>query len=200
MTKPSLNWYWLAGVAILFIATAVSARADIVDEATIVCKAKSTVTQIGQAAANHDMRTYHKLVNAKTKVGDCKPLKARTEVKVDRREGDLACVKANGDAKCSWALESALRVTSERREPVRQDSLACKTPLYLDTGRKIMAEGDQEAIKRFKIATSQSGECLTLRKGEPVDVEKRNDKIFCVRPPGEEQCYWTDNLALRPNI
>ena len=177
-----------------------SARADIVDEATTACKAKSTVAQIDRLLTANDMRSYRKLVDAKTKVGDCKPLKARTDVKIEKSEGDLACVKAKGDARCSWVLETALRITSERREPVRQDYFACKSPLYLDTGRKIMAENDQEAIKRFRFATSQSGQCLTLKKGEQVDVEKRKDKIFCVRPPGEDQCYWTDNLALPPNI
>ncbi len=202
MTKPSPNWYWLAGAAIVFFFAAAvgSARADIVDEATTACRLKSEVAQIGQALANHDMRDFHKLVDTRLKVGECKPLKPHTEVKVDSRDGDLACVKAKGDAKCAWVLESALQVTNEHREPVRQDNLACKTQLYLDTGRKIMAGNDEEAIKRFKIATSQSGECLTLKKGQPVDIEKRNDKIFCVRPPGEDQCYWTDNLALRPNI
>jgi hypothetical protein len=193
--------HWLAGAAIAaFLATAGSAHADIVDEATTVCKAKATVAQFDQLLTANDMRSYHKLVDAKTKVGDCKPLKARTDVKIEKNEGDLACVRAKGDTRCSWMLETALRITSERREPVRQDYFACKSPLYLDTGRKIMAENDQEAIKRFRSATSQSGQCLTLPKGEQVDVEKRKDKIFCVRPPGEDECYWTDNLALPPNI
>lgn len=197
MTKPPLSKYWLAGAAIAAIlATLSAARADLVDEATTACKAKSTVAQIGQFLAANDMRSYHKLVDAKTKVGDCKPLKAHTDVKIDRSEGDLACVKANGDTKCSWVLETALRITSERRQPVRQDYFACKSPLYLDTGRKIMAENDQEAIKRFRFATSQSGECLTLKQGEQVDIEKRNDKILCVRPNGEDECYWTDSSVL----
>jgi hypothetical protein len=197
MTKLSPNMTWLACAAIaVFLATAGAARADMVDEATTVCKAKSTVAQIDQLLTAKDMRSYHKLVGAKTKVGDCKPLKARTDVKIDKSEGDLACVKADGDTKCSWVLETALRITSERHEPVRQDYFACKSPLYLDTGRKIMAEDNQEAIKRFRFATSQSGECLTLKKGEQVDVERRKDKITCVRPAGEDECYWTDSMVL----
>ena len=197
MTKLSANMNWLAGAAIAALLVAAgSARADMVDEATTACKAKSTVAQFDQLLAANDMRSYRKLVDAKTKVGDCKPLKARTDVKIDRSEGDLACVKADGDSKCSWVLETALRITSERHEPVRQDYFACKSPLYLDTGRKILGESDQEALKRFRFATSQSGECVTLKKGEQVDVERRKDKISCVRPAGEDECYWTDSMVL----
>lgn len=197
MTKLSPNMTWLAGAAIaVFLAMAGTARADMVDEATTACKAKTTVAQIDQLLTAKDMRSYHKLVDAKTKVGDCQPLKAHTDVKIDKSEGDLACVTAKGDTKCFWVLETALRITSERHEPVRQDYFACKSPLYLDTGRKIMAEDNQEAIKRFRFATSQSGECLTLKKGEQVDVERRKDKIICVRPNGEDECYWTDGMVL----
>jgi hypothetical protein len=196
MIKPSRNKHWLTGVAIAASLSAGVARADMVDEATTSCKTKSTVVQIGQLLAAKDMRSYHKLVDAKTKTGDCKPLKARTDIKINIREGDLACVKAKGDTKCAWVLEMALRITSERREPVRQDYFACKSPLYLETGRNVMAANDGEALKRFRSATSQSGECLTLKKGEQVDIERRDDKIFCVRPAGEDQCYWTDSLVL----
>lgn len=197
MTKLSANTTWLAGAAVAaFLAAASTARADMVDEATTACKAKSTVAQFDQLLAANDMRLYRKLVDAKTKVGDCKPLKAHTDVKIDRSEGDLACVKADGDSKCSWVLEMALRITSERHQPVRQDYFACQSQLYLDTGRKIWGESDQEALKRFRIATSQSGECLALKKGEQVDVERRKDKIICVRPAGEDECYWTDSMVL----
>jgi len=199
--KPSPNTCLLAGAALaLLVAGAAAARADNVDEATTACKAKSTVAQMGKMLDDNDMRSYRKLVDSKTKVGDCKPLKAHTDVKIDKHDGDLACVKAKGDRSCAWVLETNLRITSERRQPVRQDYIACKTRLYLETGRKILTDNDQDAVKRFQIATNQSGQCLALKKDEQVDVERRDDKIFCVRPPGEDQCYWTDSLALPPNI
>jgi hypothetical protein len=201
MTRPLSNTLWLAGAALAacFVSWS-SARADLIEDATTACKTKANIAQIGQFLANHDMRSYRRLVDAKTKIGDCKPLKAHTDVKIERSEGNLACIKAKGDSRCAWVLETALQITSEQRQPVRQDYFACKSPLYLDAGRKIIADNDQEAIKRFRSATSQSGQCLTLRNGERVDVEKRNDKIFCVRPPGEDQCYWTDSLALPASI
>jgi hypothetical protein len=199
--KPSPHKHLLAGAAVaLLVAGVGAARADNVDEATNACKAKTTAAQIGRLLDNNDMRSYRKLVDSKTKVGDCKPLKAHTDVKVDKRDGDLACVKAKGDRSCVWVLETNLRITSERRQPVRQDYIACKTRLYLETGRKILAENDQDAVKRFQIATNQSGQCVALKKAEQVDVERRDDKVFCIRPPGEDQCYWTDSLALPPNI
>ena len=182
----------------LVVLKAGAARADLVDEATTACKAKSTVAQMDKFIGNNDMRSLHKLLDLKTKVGDCKPLKARIEVRVEKRDGDLACVKAKGDTRCFWVIETTLRITSEAREPVRQDYFACQSQLYLETGRKILAGDDPEAIKRFQIATNQSGQCLSLKKGEQVDVERRDDKVLCVRPPGEDQCYWTDNLVLPP--
>jgi hypothetical protein len=199
--RPSPNFYWLAGVVVaLVIANAGSARADLIDEATTACRTKSIVAQMGRLIDNNDMRSLRKLVDSKTKIGDCKPIRAHTEVKIDRRDSDLACVEAKGDTKCSWVLETKLRITSERRQPVHQDYIACKSQLYLETGRKILAEQDQDAIRRFRIATNQSGQCLALKKGEQVDVERRDDKILCVRPPGEDQCYWTDNSVLPANL
>lgn len=199
MTKPSFTPHLLAGAAVLaLLATTVSAQADFIEKTTTACKARSTAARLDRLLAGKDMRSYRRLVVAKTRRGECRPIRAHTHIKVEKNEGDLACVKAKGDRRCVWVLELAVRITSERHEPVRRAYFACKSPLYLDTLHKIMARHDRAAMKRFRFVTRQSGQCLRLRRGERVDVEKRKDNILCVRPRREHRCYWTDKWVLPP--
>jgi hypothetical protein len=55
------------------------------------------------------------------------------------------------------------------------------------------AKADSEAYFKPKITT---GECLQLARGEEVSIDERNGELWCVRPPGGLECYWTVDKAI----
>ena len=188
----------LALVAALASASTVSpARAEILDDPTNACKTRAVADKVYALSESDDAGALKKYVDRQTRGGDCKLLPAHATVTVETRAPNLACVRGKTDTRCVWTLESALRSLSDKTETVQRDYVACRDDLYLETGRKIIASGNAEALKRFQTATNLSGICFALRRGDKVRVEKRKNQTICVRARGEDDCFWTDAIVLK---
>jgi hypothetical protein len=55
------------------------------------------------------------------------------------------------------------------------------------------AKADSDAYFKSRIST---GECLQLARGEEVSIDQRNGELWCVRPSGGLECYWTADKAI----
>ena len=43
-----------------------------------------------------------------------------------------------------------------------------------------------------------SGGCRSLKDGTEIIIDERSDQIVCVRPSGEQTCFWISNKSIRP--
>jgi hypothetical protein len=55
------------------------------------------------------------------------------------------------------------------------------------------AKADSDAYFKSRIST---GECLQLARGQDVSIDQRNGELWCVRPSGGLECYWTADKAI----
>jgi len=83
---------------------------------------------------------------------------------------------------------------------------ACKTrPVFKKAFERPAGKADQdtkddkdkrEAYFKAKVA---SGDCTQLARGEEVSVDQRDGDLWCVRPSGDLDCYWTADKAIDLN-
>jgi hypothetical protein len=55
------------------------------------------------------------------------------------------------------------------------------------------AKADSDAYFKSRVS---AGECLQLARGEEVSIDQRNGELWCVRPSGGLECYWTADKAI----
>jgi hypothetical protein len=80
---------------------------------------------------------------------------------------------------------------------------AAKDPAANDPHGKDLADKDakenkdkRDAYFKAKVAT---GECTQLARGEDLSVDERAGDLWCVRPSGGLDCYWTLDQAIDLN-
>jgi hypothetical protein len=65
------------------------------------------------------------------------------------------------------------------------------------TGKESKDDKDKrDAYFKAKVAT---GECTQLARGEDVSVDERAGNLWCVRPSGGLDCFWTLDQAIDLN-
>jgi len=68
---------------------------------------------------------------------------------------------------------------------------ACADEATLKKGYQIPADADgKKAVAYFK-GRIDAGECQQLARGQEVTVDERHEPLWCVRPSGGLDCFWT---------
>jgi hypothetical protein len=102
--------------------------------------------------------------------------------------------RAANQAELEQLLERQVTITKGK------GGLACKSESVfldiMDRTRQLNKEGDKEAIFRLLDRHLANGDCRILKDGTIVTPEqiKRHaatNDTTCVRPQGDDQCYWT---------
>jgi len=58
------------------------------------------------------------------------------------------------------------------------------------------AKEDKNKVDAYFKAKMATGECLQLARGEQLSVDQRDNDMWCVRPSGGLDCYWTLDKAI----
>ena len=76
----------------------------------------------------------------------------------------------------------------------RGDIFACRDSSVFAAGAQLRAKG--QATGGFEKAKIASGECTSIIKGSVVGIDERKGSLFCVRPSGALDCYWTVSAGI----
>ncbi|GAC1548737.1 MAG: hypothetical protein NVS2B5_03120 [Beijerinckiaceae bacterium] len=74
--------------------------------------------------------------------------------------------------------------------------LGCREQSDLKTAAQLRVKGDKKASVDFETAKIAAGNCLLLPRSTAVSIDQRNAPLFCIRPPGSLDCYWTIGSAV----
>ncbi|HXY58664.1 MAG TPA: hypothetical protein VEH76_08790 [Methylocystis sp.] len=100
------------------------------------------------------------------------------------------------------ALASALLVLSGGAgscAALKVAAPACSDEATLKKGYQIPADADgQKAAAYFK-GRIDEGECQQFARGQQVTVDERHEPLWCVRPSGGLDCFWTLAKAIDLN-
>ena len=53
-------------------------------------------------------------------------------------------------------------------------------------------------LNRWLKQHEASGSCIPLKDGIEIVIDERGDQVVCVRPRGENTCFWISNKSIRP--
>ena len=62
-----------------------------------------------------------------------------------------------------------------------------------------LAKNDKAGLDKFSAPKLAKGDCLSLSKGMAVTIDTKDAKLFCVRPTGGLDCYWTADADINQN-
>ena len=85
-----------------------------------------------------------------------------------------------------------LRASYNRPLPVKTRPISKK---ILD----FLGKNDKAGLDKFTAPKLTKGDCLSLPKGMDVTIDTKDAKLFCVRPTGELDCYWTLDAGINQN-
>ena len=88
-----------------------------------------------------------------------------------------ALLVLNGEA----AFGAALKVAAP----------ACADEATLRKGYQISGDADGAKAAAYFKGRIDAGECQQLARGQEVTVDERHEPLWCVRPSGGLDCFWT---------
>lgn len=68
---------------------------------------------------------------------------------------------------------------------------ACSDEATLKKGYQIPADADGKKAAAYFKDRIDAGECQQLARGQQVTVDERHEPLWCVRPNGGLDCFWT---------
>lgn len=74
--------------------------------------------------------------------------------------------------------------------------LACRDPADIKRAFKPINEKTAKEDGAYFKARLSAGECVQLLRDQQVLVDQRNGPLWCVRPSGGLDCYWTLEQAI----
>jgi hypothetical protein len=73
---------------------------------------------------------------------------------------------------------------------------ACKDQADIKKALVRASDKETKATAAYIKSKTASGDCLQLTRGAQVDVDQRDGVLWCVRPAGALDCYWTLDKAV----
>ncbi len=73
---------------------------------------------------------------------------------------------------------------------------ACRDQADIKKALVRASDKESKATAAYIKSRTSSGDCLQLTRGEQVDVDQREGVLWCVRPVGALDCYWTLDKAI----
>jgi hypothetical protein len=74
--------------------------------------------------------------------------------------------------------------------------VACKDEADSKRVLDFLGKNDKAGLDKFSAPKLAKGDCLSLSKGMAVTIEAKDAKLFCVRPTGGLNCYWTADAGV----
>jgi uncharacterized membrane protein YgcG len=62
-----------------------------------------------------------------------------------------------------------------------------------------LGKNDKAGLDKFSAPKLAKGNCFALTKGMTVTIDTKDAKLFCVRPTGGLDCYWTAEADINQN-
>ena len=93
-----------------------------------------------------------------------------------------------------FALVPAL--APARAAAVRGPILACRDKGDIMKALQRGSDKQGKEIASFLDGRVKSGDCLQLRTDQKVEVDQRDGVLWCVRPAGGLDCFWTLDKAI----
>jgi uncharacterized membrane protein YgcG len=77
--------------------------------------------------------------------------------------------------------------------------VACREEADSKKVLEFLGKNDKAGLDKFSAPKLSKGDCLTLSKGMAVTIDTKDAKLFCVRPTGGLDCYWTVDADINQN-
>jgi hypothetical protein len=77
--------------------------------------------------------------------------------------------------------------------------VACKDEADSKKVLDLLGKSDKAGLDKFTAPKLAKGDCLSLSKGMAVTIDTKDSKLFCVRPTGGLDCYWTADAGINQN-
>src|SRR5271169_1429570 len=77
--------------------------------------------------------------------------------------------------------------------------VACREEADSKKVLEFLGKNDKAGLDKFSAPKLNKGDCLTLSKGMAVTIDTKDAKLFCVRPTGGLDCYWTVDADINQN-
>jgi hypothetical protein len=77
--------------------------------------------------------------------------------------------------------------------------VACKDEADTRKVLDFLGKNDKAGLDKFSAPKLAKGDCLSLSKGMAVTIETKDANLFCVRPRGGLDCYWTADAGINQN-
>lgn len=79
---------------------------------------------------------------------------------------------------------------------VRAPILACREQADIKKALRPTSDKDSKDNTAYLKGKVGTGECLELMRDQKVQVDQRDGVLWCVRPSGGLDCYWTYEKAI----
>jgi hypothetical protein len=77
--------------------------------------------------------------------------------------------------------------------------VACKDAADSKRVLDFLFKNDKAGLDKFSAPKLAKGDCFSLSKGMAVTIDTKDAKLFCVRPAGGLDCYWTADADINQN-
>jgi hypothetical protein len=99
----------------------------------------------------------------------------------------------------SLAVLALLLPSMAEAASVIKPIVACKDEVDSRKVLDFLGKNDKVGLDKFSAPKLAKGDCLTLAKGMAVTIDTKNTTLFCVRPTGGLDCYWTADADINQN-
>ena len=107
-------------------------------------------------------------------------------------------VSLMNNCRCLAALALLLPSMAEAASVIKP-IVACKDEADSRKVLDFLGKNDKAGLDKFSAAKLAKGDCLSLSKGMAVTIDTKDAKLFCVRPTGGLDCYWTADADINQN-
>jgi hypothetical protein len=98
-----------------------------------------------------------------------------------------------------FAILALLLTSTVEAASVIKPIVACKDEADSRKVLDFLGKNDKAGLDKFSAAKLAKGDCLSLSKGMAVTIDTKDAKLFCVRPWGGLDCYWTADADINQN-
>lgn len=77
--------------------------------------------------------------------------------------------------------------------------VACRDAADSKKVLDFLFKNDKAGLDKFSAPKLAKGDCFSLSKGMAVTIDTKDAKLFCVRPAGGLDCYWTADADINQN-
>jgi hypothetical protein len=107
-------------------------------------------------------------------------------------------VSLMNNCRCLAALALLLPSMAEAASVIKP-IVACKDEADSRRVLDFLGKNDKAGLDKFSAPKLAKGDCLSLSKGMAVTIDTKDGKLFCVRPWGGLDCYWTADADINQN-